>query len=87
VSAGEVVEFRGREGVLGVAGGEMGDFVGHHAGQFGFALGGKNQRAIYVEEASRKSVRPGISLESMSLTVNGTSASELRTIFWATRFT
>src|SRR5258708_32722480 len=44
----------------GVTGGDVGDFVGHDAGQFRFFVGGQNQAGIYIEEPAGQ--REGVDL-------------------------
>src|SRR5690349_2494385 len=46
-------------GAGGVAGGNVGDLMGHHGGEFGFIIGGENQCAVHVEKSAGKAVGAG----------------------------
>jgi len=52
----------------------------HHSGKFGFFLRPQNQSAIDIEKSARQR-NAFTSSESITLIVNGTRASELRTKF------
>ena len=46
-------------GAGGVAGGNVGDLVGHHGGEFGFIIGGENQCAVHIQKSAGKAVGAG----------------------------
>src|SRR5690348_11496067 len=46
-------------GAGGVAGGNVGDLVGHHGGEFGFIIGGENQGAVHIQKSAGKAVGAG----------------------------
>jgi len=57
-----------------------------HAGEFGLALGAQEQAGV-DEQKTSGSAKAFTSFESITLTVKGTRASELRTRFCDRRFT
>jgi len=84
----EIVGHLLARGLLGgVPAATVSDLMRQHAGEFGLALGAQEQAGALTNRKPPGSAKAFTSFESITLTVKGTRASELRTRFCDRRFT